>query len=105
MNKLDNYIYLTICEIAMKEMKKTNYASFVNFCGGMAYSLSHNSLYSREKDIIISLTSMLDKIYSMDDVTTANFIVDFFNMESERIISFQRCVMETQEFYPMSAMY
>ena len=102
MNKLDNYIYLTFCEIAMKEMKKTNYTSFVNFCKGMAYSLSHASLYAREKTILLTLTNMLDKVYTMDEVTTANYIVDFFNMETERMIAFQRCVMETNEFYPMS---
>lgn len=102
MNKLDNYISLTICESAMKEMKKTNYTSFVNFCKGMAYSLSHGSLYAREKSIILNITNMLDKVYTLDDVTTANYIVDFFNMEVDRLMAFQRCVMETQEFYPMS---
>ncbi len=102
MNKLDNYIYLTICEVAMKDFKKTNYSSFVNFCKGIAYSLNHGNLSSREKGYIISVFNVLDVIYSMDDETTSRYISDFFNMESERIRAFEICVMETMEFFPMS---
>jgi hypothetical protein len=102
MKKLDNYIYLTICEVAMNEMKKTNYVSFVSFCKGIAYSLKAANLSSKETGIIINITNMLDKIYSMDEVATANYVVDFFLMDNERILVFQKCVMETQEFYPMS---
>jgi hypothetical protein len=87
----------------MKEIKKTNYSSFISFCNGMAYSLSHGSLYSVEKDIIINITNMLDVIYSMDDTLTANYIVRFFNLETERLSNLNRCVMETNEFYPMSS--
>ena len=86
----------------MKEMKKTNYVSFVNYCSGMAYSLRQGSLYSREKEAIINITNILDKIYSLDDMVTADYIVDFFNMESDKILVYQKCVMETLEFYPMS---
>jgi len=102
MNKLNNYIYLTICEVSMKEMKKTNYSSFISFCNGMSYSLTHDSLYFREKTTIINITNMLDIIYSMDDMLTANYIVGFFNLETELLSNFHRCVMETNEFYPMS---
>ena len=102
MKKFKNYIYLTICEVAMKEMKKTNYVSFVSYCNGMSYSLRQSYLYSRDKEAIVNITNILDKVYSMDDMTTANYIVDFFNMKSERIINFQHCVMYTHEFYPMS---
>lgn len=102
MKKFKNYIYLTICEVAMKEMKKTNYVSFVSYCNGMSYSLRQSSLYSREKEAIVNITNILDKVYSLDELETANHIVDFFNMESDKILVFQRCVMETQEFFPMS---
>jgi hypothetical protein len=102
MNKLDNYIYLTICEVAMKEMKKTNYVSFVSYCNGMSYSLRQDYLYPREKGAIVNITNILDKVYSLDELETANHIVDFFNMEPDKILVFQRCVMETLEFYPMS---
>ncbi len=102
MNKLNNYIYLTICEVAMKEMKKTNYVSFVSYCNGMSYSLRQSYLYSREKEAIVNITNILDKVYSLDELETANHIVDFFKMEPDKILVFQRCVMETLEFYPMS---
>lgn len=102
MNKLDNYIYITICEVAMKEMKRTNYTSFVNFCSGMSYSLSHESLYSREKSIMLEITRTLDKIYSMDEMQTSKYIVDFFNIDPEIILKYQLCVLETLEFFPLS---
>jgi hypothetical protein len=102
MNKLDNYIYITICEVAMKEMKRTNYTSFINFCSGMAYSLSHESLYSREKSIMVEITNTLDKIYSMDEALTAKYIVDFFNIDSDIISKYQLCVLGTLEFFPLS---
>lgn len=102
MNKLDTYIHLTICEVAMKEFKNTNYSSFVNFCKGIGYSLNHGDLSSREKSCIIAIVNMLDKIYTMDADTTGRYISDFFNMEAERIRGFEFCVMETKEFFPMA---
>lgn len=102
MNKLDNYIYLTICEVAMKEFKKTYYSSFVNFCKGIGHSLNHGNLSSREKASVIEVLKLLDVIYSMDDEENSRYISNFFNLEAEYIRMFELCVLETKECFPMA---
>lgn len=102
MTKLESYIHLTICEIAMREFKNTNYSSFVNFCKGIGYSLNNGNLSTKEKACIIGVVEILDKIYTMDAETTGRYISDFFNMEAERIRGFELCVMESKEYFPMA---
>lgn len=101
MNKLDNYIYLTICEVAIEEMKKTSYVSFPSFCNGMYFSLKQGSLSHKEMCVIIKINELMDKIYSMDEVTTANYIVEFFSLDREKLTSFQHCIIATKKIYPL----
>lgn len=100
MNKLESYIYLTICEVVLEEYKKTNFTTFTSFCFSLGYSLSHNNLSSREKTCIIKIVDLLDILYSMDTETTGLYISEFFDLEPSILQRYQLCIMDTKKYFP-----
>jgi hypothetical protein len=98
--KLDNYIYLTICEESFKLFKKTNFSTYNNYCKTFYLSLSSNDLSSREKSDLISLLNVLDLIYGLDDKDAFKYIMEF--LACDKILDFELYVREMYNCYPLA---
>ena len=95
MSKLDNRIYLTICEVSLERFKKSKFITFMNYCKDLGMSLNDGTLSGKQKADLIEVIEMLDKIYSMDEVTTAKYLSDFYN--SDNIRQFEKAVLLGQQ--------
>jgi hypothetical protein len=102
MNKLDNYIFLTICEVSLKQFKKSRYMTFVNYCVGMGHAIKSANLGRTEHAALTEIGITLEKIYGLSDDEAGMYIADYFFFENEKIIQFEKAVRSTLEFYPMA---
>lgn len=100
MTKLDNYIYLTICEISMDLYSKTKFSTYTNYCRTMSKSIETADLDKREMSDMMRIVYMLGLIYGLDTNTSVNYIRNYF--KSDRCGDFQKCVLMTKKCFPMS---
>jgi hypothetical protein len=98
MSKYENFVFLTICEIAMSRFKESNYLTFINYCRNMAVSLKRGDLDIKQLVDFYLIVERLDLIYSMSPEETGKYISDFFN--SERILLFEKYVTINQQINP-----
>lgn len=98
--KLDNYIYLTICEESIKLFKKSNFSTYTNYCRTFHLSMTSGNLSSRENGDLLKLLDVLDLIYGLDDNTGFRYINEFFG--SDRIMDFELYVKQMLEYFPMA---
>jgi len=99
MNKFRNYIYMTICETSIELFEQTNFRTYINYCRCMGTSLSSKNLSVTEKNHILKIFDVLEKIYSLTEVESANFIYDYFNLDIERIITIEKVIRLTKKYY------
>ena len=102
MNKLDNYIFLTICEVSLKQFKKSRYMTFVNYCGGMGHAIRSANLGRTERADLTEIGITLEKVYGLSDDEAGIYIADYFLFEGEKILQFEKAVRSVLEFYPMA---
>jgi hypothetical protein len=102
MNKLDNYILLTICEVSLKQFKKSHYMTFVNYCVGMGHAIKSGNLGTKEKSDLTEIMSTLDKIYGLSNEEAGVYIADYFLFERDKIFQFEKAVRSVLEFYPIA---
>jgi hypothetical protein len=98
MNKLENFIYLSICEVSLNMVKPTQYTTYSYYCKGMCMSLIDGNLSYREKNDILVIANYLESIYGLNNVDIGKYILDYF--ESERYFELQKVVMLTNEYFP-----
>lgn len=102
MNKLDNYIFLTICEVSLKQFKKSRYTTFVNYCVGMGHAIKSANLGRTEHVALIEIGITLEKIYGLSDEEAGVYIADYFLFSTDKILQFEKAVRSVLEFYPMA---
>jgi len=100
MTKFDNYVYLTICEVSFELFKKTNFATYVNYCRTMSKSLETPPLDKREMGEVMMIVLELGLIYNFDTDTSVKYIKEFF--ASDRCLDFEKCVYLTKKSFPFS---
>jgi len=98
--KLDNYIYLTICEESFKLFKKTNFSTYNSYCRTFHLSMMSGNMSSRENGDLLKLLDILDLIYGLDDMASFKYINEFFS--SDKIIEFELYVRQMLEHFPMA---
>jgi len=101
MNKYENYIFLTICEVSLDLFRKTDFQTYSNYCRTMNMSLKDGKLSKREKSDFIEISNMVDKIYSLGYDLCAQYIVAYF--DSNRCQDFEMSVRLTKEYFPLSS--
>jgi hypothetical protein len=94
------YVYLTLCEISFELFRKTNFTTYSGYCSEMNQALKDNNLCKRDKTHIVAMVDGLEKIFSMGDELTSQYIIDYF--DSGRCCDFERAVRNTKEFFPMT---
>lgn len=100
MSKYENHIFLTICEASIELYKKSVFLTYVNYCRNMGSSLRSDLLTKNQNVDIIKIINVLDKIFTLSGEDTGKYIYDYFNLDSEKIIEFEKCVKITQNVFP-----
>lgn len=102
MNKFDNFVMLTICEVSFKRFIESNYTSFPNYCIGLGYAIRGGNPSSRERVDLSEIAIMLEKIYGFAFEESGRYITLFFNLDVTRFRDFENIVRGSMEFYPKS---
>ncbi len=96
MNKFNNYVFLSICEITVKSFDGSHYTTYLNYCNGLLSNIRNHNLSKKQSKDLVKIFNELKLIYSIDGVEGSDFILDF--LESNRIIEFYECVRMTNRF-------
>jgi hypothetical protein len=100
MNKLDNYIFLSIAEISYECFKKTKFMTYTGYCNTLNHSLKSGIFSNQERNDLMKIITYLEKIYSLSKDETNRYILTFFEHGDHAM--FGRCVKETLEFFDKS---
>ncbi len=100
MSVYNKLVYLTICEAAYSRFKAGKFLTFTSYCKNLHTSLGLNNLSYPEKQDLLYIIDMIDKIYCMPFDETNRFLVDFLVLDN--IQEYEKSVRMTQEFYPIT---
>jgi len=100
MCKLDNYIFLTICEISFDMYIPTNNKTYQDYCIEMCKSLNFGVLSRTQRNNCTAIFERLEKVYSMPTELTARYLYDFFHLPSEKHIELHNFVSLTNRLFP-----
>jgi hypothetical protein len=103
MSIYDKLVYLTICEAAYDRFKAGRFLTFRSYCNNLCTSIGLKNLSYNEKQDLLFIVNMLDKVYGMSFDETNKYILDFLNLEN--IQDYEKCVRMTEEFFPTSKFY
>lgn len=87
MNKLKNFIFFSICEIALVVYKNTNCSTFNGFCLTFKTTLLTENLNSRDLSIFYRMSDYIELIYGISNEESQQYIVDFFILEKYLVFS------------------
>ena len=98
MNRYENYIYITICEVSLTLFKKTHYLSYKNYCKNMSKSLIGNDLSINEKSDLFIISEVIELIFSLPKEKISEYITNFFICN--KFEKFEMIVRQTEELFP-----
>jgi hypothetical protein len=78
MNKLDNHVYLIICEITYEQFRKTKFQNYVNYCNLIKTALVTQDIGRNQKTQISNLVNILMCILGFDMNTVSEYVVTFY---------------------------
>jgi hypothetical protein len=85
MDKLENYIFYSICEKSYELFETTNYSTYRMFCISFRNNIKLNSIDNTEYDKINEIYYYLNVIYNLDYETSVSYIGRYF-LEEKYII-------------------
>ena len=99
MDKLENYIYLSICEYTLVRFKLTHYATFANFCSQLKYWVSSDM---KDKNVghLLYVVEKIRLIYGFDDVECLGWLYKFYSLQPESIAKYQAYIAQEKAVYP-----
>lgn len=100
MNKLDNYIFLSICEKSLELFKDSHFSTYIGFCKTLKASIEIEELSKGDLYIIYEIDDYLVKIYGLTPEESNKYIIDFFL--KEKYINFEYTVRLSFEFFKNS---
>jgi len=103
MSIYDKLVYLTICEAAYNRFEKGRFLTFTSYCKNLYTSIDLKNLSYNEKQDLLFLINMVDKIYSMSYDETNKYILSFLNLEN--IQDYEKCVRMELEYFPSTKFY
>lgn len=81
MSKLDNYIFLSICEKSLEIFNNSHFLTYNGFCRTLKASIEIENLNHVDFYIIDTINEYLQTIYSLTPEDSYNYIIDFFLKE------------------------
>ncbi len=81
MDKLENYIFLSICEKTLDLFKNSYFKTYSSFCSTLKSSIEREDLSKGDFYIIYEIDDYLTKIYDLSVEESNKYIIDFFILE------------------------
>lgn len=103
MGVYDKLVYLTICEAAFERFKLGKFLTFGGYIRNLHNSIELNNLSYLERQDLLYIIKMVDKIYCMSFDETNRYVSDFLNLDN--IQDYEKCVQMTNEFFPNSNIF
>jgi hypothetical protein len=103
MSIYDKLVYLTICEAAYDRFKAGKFLTFASYCNNLHTSIGLNNLSYPEKQDLLYIIDMVDRIYGMPFDETNKYVLDFLTLEN--IQDYEKSVRMTEEYFPTSKFY
>jgi|688.fasta_scaffold627313_2 hypothetical protein len=103
MSIYDKLVYLTICEAAYERFKAGKFLTFSSYCNNLYTSIEFKNLSYSEKQDLLFIVNMVDKVYGMSFDETNRYVLNFLQLEN--IHEYEKCVRMTDEYFPTSKFY
>ena len=103
MSIYDKLVYLTICEAAYDRFKAGRFLTFTSYCTNLHTSIGLKNLSYPEKQDLLFIINMVDKVYCMSFDETNKYVLDFLILEN--IKDYEKSVRMTEEYYPNTKNY
>lgn len=100
MNRLDNYIFLSICEKSLELFKDSYYSTYLGFCRTLKANMEIEDLSRGDLRIIYEIDDYLSEIYALAPKESMRYIMDFFLME--KYVELEYAVRLSFEFFKNS---
>ncbi len=100
MDKLENYIFLSICEKTLELFKDSYFKTYSSFCSTLKSSMEIEDLNRGDLYIIYEIDDYLTKIYDLSVEENNKYIADFFLLE--KYLLFENTVRLTLEHFKNS---
>lgn len=78
MSKLDNHIYLIICEITYEQFKISKFQSYINYCTILKTYMFSEDIGRNQLKEITKVVNILTKILGLDINTATEYVASFF---------------------------
>lgn len=100
MNKLENYIFLSICEKSLDLFKDSYFSTYLGFCNTLRSSMETADLSRGDLYVIYEIDDYLRKIYDLSVEESNQYIADFFLLE--KYLVFEKPVRLISEYFKNS---
>lgn len=100
MDKLDNYIYYSICEKSYELFEDTNFMTYRMFCLSFKNSILLNDFGNNEFKVIDEIYNHLRLIYGLDYNTSFEYIGQYFL--DDKCIIFEEPVRLVKDYFKNS---
>jgi hypothetical protein len=100
MDKLDNYIYYSICEKSYELFEDSNFMSYRMFCNSMKNSIILKDIGKSESNIIGEISRNLQLIYHLDYEESMEYIGEYFL--NDKFVIFEEPVRLVKDFFKNS---
>jgi hypothetical protein len=98
MNKLKNFVYLSICEVSLDLFNSSFYSTYLSYCTGMRLNIFNNNLTKKNRYDLMMISKYLESIYGFNEIEIGELIVSYF--ESDRFNEFQKLVLLNESVFP-----
>jgi len=98
MSKLDNHIYLIICEITYEQFKSSKSINYINHCNIIKSALISQDLGKNQARQISSLLTILTKTLGIDVQSAGVYIANFYR--NDKFIKFGDVVATAPKIGP-----
>jgi|688.fasta_scaffold1514003_2 hypothetical protein len=78
MSKLDNHVFLIICEISYEQFKNTKFQNYINHCNLLKTALASQEIGNNQKKQISSLVNILMNVLGFDINTASEYVALFY---------------------------
>jgi hypothetical protein len=78
MSKLDNHIYLIICEITYEQFKRSKFQTYINYANSIKTGLTSENIGGKQKREISSVINILKRVLGLDVNTASEYVACFY---------------------------
>ena len=90
MVKLDNYVFLTICEKSYELFKKSNFMTYAAYCNniGISFKIGRDHFSRNELSDITDMVLFVNKIYNFSSNESLKYVENFFVLKKHLVFEY-----------------